>query len=132
MYKLVLSIILLYYFVFLLNIVVKCQFVCLIFNLSSCHCVRQKGMTQEKVNVGVRQPYVRVVGIQVETQGSGRSSNAPIGPLEEDEFRHLAASPNIYETIARSIAPSIFGSPDIKKAIACLLFGGSRKRFVHV
>jgi DNA replication licensing factor MCM5 len=40
----------------------------------------------------------------------------------------LAASPNIYDRIARSIAPSIYGSDDIKKAIACLLFGGSRKR----
>ena len=28
----------------------------------------------------------------------------------------------------RSISPSIYGSLDIKKAIACLLIGGSRKR----
>ena len=34
----------------------------------------------------------------------------------------------MYELIARNIAPSIFGSEDIKKSIACLLFGGSRKR----
>ena len=27
-----------------------------------------------------------------------------------------------------SIAPSIFGHPDIKKAIACLLFGGCAKK----
>ena len=40
----------------------------------------------------------------------------------------MAKSPNIYELIARSIAPSIWGFKDIKKAIACLLFGGSRKR----
>lgn len=40
--------------------------------------------------------------------------------------------PNIYETIAKSIAPSIYGSTDIKKAIACLLFGGSRKRWGDV
>lgn len=49
-------------------------------------------------------------------------------PQEEEEFRQLAATPNIYEIISRSIAPSIFGGSDIKKAIACLLFGGSRKR----
>lgn len=47
---------------------------------------------------------------------------------EEDLFRHLAADSNLYERIAKSIAPSIFGAMDIKKAIACLLFGGSRKR----
>merc|ERR1711970_728936 len=36
--------------------------------------------------------------------------------------------PGVYDTISKSIAPSIFGSDDIKKSIACLLFGGSRKR----
>lgn len=52
----------------------------------------------------------------------------PVTQDEEDLFRRLAADPDIYEKIARSIAPSILGSMDIKKAIACLLFGGSRKR----
>lgn len=50
-------------------------------------------------------------------------------PQEEEEFRRLAALPNVYEVISRSIAPSIFGGTDMKKAIACLLFGGSRKRW---
>lgn len=80
--------------------------------------------------MGIRLPYFRVVGIQVDTEGAGRSTGAPVTPLEEDEFQRLAATPNIYETIAKSVAPSIFGSIDIKKAIACLLFGGSRKRLV--
>ena len=40
----------------------------------------------------------------------------------------MAAEPRIYDRITKSIAPSIYGSDDIKKAIACLLFGGSRKR----
>ena len=39
----------------------------------------------------------------------------------------MAAKPDIHDIIARSIAPSIWGSEDIKKAIACLLFGGSKK-----
>lgn len=47
---------------------------------------------------------------------------------DEDLFRRLAADSNLYERIAKSIAPSIFGAMDIKKAIACLLFGGSRKK----
>lgn len=50
-------------------------------------------------------------------------------PQEEEEFRRLAALPNVYDVISRSIAPSIFGGTDMKKAIACLLFGGSRKRW---
>lgn len=85
---------------------------------------------REKVNVGVRLPYIRAIGLQVNNVGPGRSTAAPCRPEEEEEFRHLAASANIYEKIARSIAPSIFGSLDIKKAIACLLIGGSRKKYV--
>lgn len=50
---------------------------------------------------------------------------------EEEEFRQLAADADVYEKISKSIAPSIFGSQDIKKSIACLLFGGSRKRYVR-
>ena len=84
---------------------------------------------REKVNVGIRQPYFRVVGIHVETEGaSGSTTQSTISPSEEEDLRRLAATPNIYETLAKSIAPSIYGSLDIKKAIACLLFGGSRKR----
>ncbi|XP_063426896.1 DNA replication licensing factor mcm5-like [Mytilus trossulus] len=90
--------------------------------------VPNKKSSREKVNVGIRTPYFRVVGIQVDTQGTGRSTGAPIRPEEEEAFRRLAAQPNIYETIAKSIAPSIYGSIDMKKAISCLLFGGSRKR----
>lgn len=87
-----------------------------------------KQNARDKVNVGIRAPYFRVIGIQVDTEGQGRTTGTTISPAEEEEFRRLAESPNIYETIAKSIAPSIYGSLDVKKAIACLLFGGSRKR----
>ncbi|XP_005150461.2 DNA replication licensing factor MCM5 [Melopsittacus undulatus] len=87
-----------------------------------------KNKGRDNVGVGIRSAYIRVVGIQVDTEGSGHSFAGLVTPQEEEELRHLAAMPNIYETIAKSIAPSIYGSTDIKKAIACLLFGGSRKR----
>ncbi|KAK3932833.1 DNA replication licensing factor Mcm5 [Frankliniella fusca] len=83
---------------------------------------------REKGIVGVRAPYLRVVGIQVNSEEAGHSTGISISPEEEDLFRRLAASPNIYERLAKSVAPSIFGFADIKKAITCLLFGGSRKR----
>ena len=38
-----------------------------------------------------------------------------------------AAAPNVSDRIYQQIAPAIFGHADIKKAIACLLFGGTRK-----
>ncbi|XP_063231306.1 DNA replication licensing factor Mcm5 [Bacillus rossius redtenbacheri] len=88
----------------------------------------QRGAAKGKPIVGVRAPYLRVVGIQVDGEGSGLSCTRPVTPDEEDAFRRLAASPGLYERVSRSVAPSIFGAADIKKAIACLLFGGSRKR----
>lgn len=72
----------------------------------------------------MRVPYLRVVGITVDNKGAGFSAALPVSTEEEELFRRLAASPNVYERIAQSIAPSIYGFDDIKKAIACLLFGG--------
>lgn len=82
----------------------------------------------DKGAVGVRAPYLRVIGIEVETDGVGRTSrDLRFTPEEEEEFRRIAAKPDIHSVIARSIAPAIFGFEDIKKSVACLLFGGSRK-----
>jgi DNA replication licensing factor MCM5 len=83
---------------------------------------------REKGTTGVRAPYIRVVGLQLDAEGVGASSCSIVTSEEESMFRRMADSPNIYDRIANSIAPSIYGALDIKKAIACLLFGGSRKR----
>merc|ERR1711962_500700 len=87
-----------------------------------------KGGARDKVAVGIRQPYLRVIGIQVDEQGRGYSSGVTISAADEEKFREVAQDPKAYERIAKSIAPSIFGFEDIKKSVATLLFGGSRKR----
>ena len=46
---------------------------------------------------------------------------------EEDEIKKIANKGSAVEMITKSIAPSIYGSEDIKRAIACLLFSGSTK-----
>ena len=46
---------------------------------------------------------------------------------EEAKFKAFAAQPDVHKRIFDSIAPNIFGHADIKKAVACLLFGGARK-----
>ena len=46
---------------------------------------------------------------------------------EEAEFREYASRPNVIDLIQKRIAPQIFGAERIKEAVACLLFGGSRK-----
>merc|ERR1739848_947485 len=82
----------------------------------------------DKGSAGVRAPYLRVIGIEVETEGAGRASrDLRFTPEEEEEFRRLASKPDVHNIISRSIAPAIYGFEDIKKAVACLLFGGSRK-----
>ncbi|VVD04660.1 DNA replication licensing factor Mcm5 [Leptidea sinapis] len=82
--------------------------------------------SRERGSVGVRSSYLRAVGLTAEEGVTGGLK--PFTADEEEQFRRLAASPDIYDRIAKSIAPSVFGVADMKKAIACLLFGGSRKR----
>lgn len=65
---------------------------------------------------------MRAVGLTAEEGVTG--GLRPFTAEEEEQFRRLAASPDIYERIAKSIAPSVFGAVDMKKAIATLLFGG--------
>ncbi|KAF9817506.1 hypothetical protein IEO21_03357 [Rhodonia placenta] len=80
----------------------------------------------------LRNPYLRLVHLEVSSPAaSGSSGSNPFGlqfsPEEEEEFGDMARSDGFYERFAKSVAPSIFGSLDIKKAITCLLFGGSKK-----
>ncbi|KAF5742059.1 DNA replication licensing factor MCM5 [Tripterygium wilfordii] len=82
--------------------------------------------SSHKGAVAVRQPYIRVVGIE---EGNEANSRSPTSFTQEEieEFKKFAAQPDVYKFICSKIAPSIFGHDDVKKAVACLLFGGSRK-----
>ncbi|GEQ66604.1 hypothetical protein JCM33374_g267 [Metschnikowia sp. JCM 33374] len=87
---------------------------------------QSKQRTTASVNtVAIRNPYLKVLGIQtdVDTAAQGLTFTEE----EEEEFLRLSRMPNLYETFAKSIAPSIYGNEDIKKAITCLLMGGSKK-----
>ncbi|KAG6869157.1 hypothetical protein C0993_012256 [Termitomyces sp. T159_Od127] len=79
----------------------------------------------------LRQPYLRVIHIEMSSPSAGGGGSNPFGvqftPEEEEEFGQMARSEGFYERFAKSVAPSIYGSLDIKKAVACLLFGGSKK-----
>jgi DNA replication licensing factor MCM5 len=88
----------------------------------------QSGNPSRSSAAPIKMPYLRVVGIQIESDGGGRVSTH-FTPQEEETFQRLARDPDIYEKLAASIAPQISGdyTRDIKKAIACLLMGGSRK-----
>jgi len=92
-----------------------------ILNLSSAKAKKMQ------TSSAIRTPYLRVIGLQVESSGGGRISTHFL-PHEEEVLQQLARDPNIYDRVTKSIAPQISGeyTVDIKKALACLLFGGSR------
>ncbi|KAF2733362.1 MCM-domain-containing protein [Polyplosphaeria fusca] len=76
--------------------------------------------------VALRNPYIRAVGIHADVDHTMKGS-AIFTEEEEQEFLEMSRRPDLYEVFASCIAPSIYGNKDIKKAIACLLMGGSKK-----
>jgi len=50
-----------------------------------------------------------------------------INKEDEKVIKELAAKPNVYEKLVRSIAPSIYGYDNVKEAIALQLFSGVQK-----
>ncbi|PPQ69616.1 hypothetical protein CVT25_013699 [Psilocybe cyanescens] len=90
----------------------------------------QSSKNKNAGTAALRQPYLRLVHLELMAPGGSGGSNpfgAQFTPQQEEEFGEMSRSENFYERFAKSVAPSIFGSLDIKKAIACLLFGGSKK-----
>jgi len=50
-------------------------------------------------------------------------------PEEEQEIKELSKKDNIYELLAQSVAPNIYGHQIVKEAITLQMFGGVRKDF---
>jgi DNA replication licensing factor MCM5 len=80
----------------------------------------------------VKYSYVQALGVKV-AQGNSAQIGMDITPEEEEKFLNLAKDNDIRDKIYNSIAPSICASKkdvieDVKKAVGCMLFGGSRKR----
>ncbi|KAF9193172.1 hypothetical protein BGZ50_007712 [Haplosporangium sp. Z 11] len=46
------------------------------------------------------------------------------------KIHEISRLPNLYETLARSVAPSIFEHDDIKKGVLLQMFGGTNKTFL--
>ncbi|KAJ9548488.1 hypothetical protein OSB04_021031 [Centaurea solstitialis] len=66
-----------------------------------------KSSTSHKGAVAVRQPYIRVVGIEETNEASRGPANFTTEEIEE--FKKFASEGNVYENICSKIAPSIFG-----------------------
>ncbi|OIR56846.1 MAG: DNA replication licensing factor Mcm5 [Amphiamblys sp. WSBS2006] len=77
-------------------------------------------------NKTVRMPYMNIIHIE-ETESSLSHRTQVWSEEEEQLFLQMSRDKDIYAKIAASIGPSIYGNEDIKRAVACLLFSGSRK-----
>ena len=82
---------------------------------------------------GVNKPYIRALGLQSQNSKDGAPSSTGfampnITAEDVEQITTMARDPDIYNKLTSSIASTIYGHDDIKKAIACLLFGGSPKK----
>jgi DNA replication licensing factor MCM3 len=48
-------------------------------------------------------------------------------PEDIKQIRKMSRHKDIFELLARSLAPSIYGNDEVKKAVLCLLLGGCEK-----
>ncbi|OCK77307.1 DNA replication licensing factor mcm5 [Lepidopterella palustris CBS 459.81] len=87
---------------------------------------QRKESKQSNGAVAIRNPYIRAVGIHADVDHTMKG-HAIFSEEEEQEFLEMSRRPDLYQVFSECIAPSIYGNQDIKKAIACLLMGGSKK-----
>lgn len=93
--------------------------------------IREKSGISEAANRGANMSYIRVLGIQSQSDKNASTTGFAMPNItQEDEERIITLSrdPNVYQKISKSIASAIYGHDDIKKAVACLMFGGSPKK----
>ena len=65
------------------------------------------------------------------SRGKGIAADSVSGKMSPEriqEFITLSKSPDIYDKLVQSLAPSIWELDDVKKGVLCMLFGGNHKR----
>lgn len=78
----------------------------------------------KKGELAVKASYLRGLGFVKQNE---REKGYVFTTKEENVFKTMANDPQIQEKVCKSIAPAIYGMEDIKKAVACMLFGGTPK-----
>eukprot|EP01091_Cochliopodium_minus_P012579 TRINITY_DN3834_c0_g1_i1.p1 TRINITY_DN3834_c0_g1~~TRINITY_DN3834_c0_g1_i1.p1 ORF type:complete len:731 (-),score=216.35 TRINITY_DN3834_c0_g1_i1:44-2236(-) len=92
--------------------------------ITGVYCATGSKRKKGEEDTGIRTTFIEILGIEVEKSSMG-GPTLLFSQKEEHECISISKSGNIYEKIWKSIAPEIFGHDDIKKSIACLLFGGT-------
>ena len=67
------------------------------------------------------------VGDGGDEEGEGEDQTKTKRALMEEKIRDLSQNPDVYDVLANSLAPSIWGMQDVKKGILLQLFGGTNK-----
>eukprot|EP00002_Diphylleia_rotans_P018917 TRINITY_DN3657_c0_g2_i2.p1 TRINITY_DN3657_c0_g2~~TRINITY_DN3657_c0_g2_i2.p1 ORF type:complete len:875 (-),score=175.55 TRINITY_DN3657_c0_g2_i2:279-2903(-) len=70
-------------------------------------------------------------GLQTEQSNPFESEveNTEAQKALEEKLLRLSQSPNIYDRLAKALAPSIWELDDVKKGLLCQMFGGTNKSF---
>ncbi len=84
--------------------------------------IRPRRTRQGKEDKVLFTPYFETVSLRPKQK---EFAELEITSDEENEIREMAKDPNIFDKISKSIAPSIYGYDEIKKALALQLFGGT-------
>ncbi|KAG0725162.1 DNA replication licensing factor MCM4 [Chionoecetes opilio] len=71
--------------------------------------------------------YRKVLDKRLHSQEEGETPR--FTPERIECVRELSKKPDLYERLARALAPSIYENEDVKKGILLQLFGGTRKNF---
>lgn len=66
---------------------------------------------------------------EIRADAPGMEETRKVTSEEEEKIRETAARDDIYELLARSLAPSVYEMDDVKKGILLQLFGGTNKSF---
>jgi DNA replication licensing factor MCM4 len=83
----------------------------------------------DKKRMGQDQNTLLVDGEEEQQRANAPEETRVITPEEEEKIRDTAARSDIYDLLARSLAPSVYEMDDVKKGILLQLFGGANKTF---
>eukprot|EP00919_Chromeraceae_sp_WS-2016_P036140 GHVR01085811.1.p1 GENE.GHVR01085811.1~~GHVR01085811.1.p1 ORF type:complete len:752 (+),score=192.83 GHVR01085811.1:86-2341(+) len=88
------------------------------------HTQKDGKHSDEPMMATVRNSYLHLLGI---LRLSGGGGDAGVCGEVEEAIKTLAQHPNIRDRLFKSVAPALFGSDELKRALCCLLFSGCRK-----
>ncbi|KAJ5151234.1 DNA replication licensing factor mcm4 [Penicillium canariense] len=72
---------------------------------------------------------VSTIEQEMSEQAAEADQARKISAEEEEKIKRTASRPDLYDLLARSLAPSIYELDDVKKGILLQLFGGTNKTF---